>query len=155
MNVQGGVPMADDMKDIIAKMYDEMQKGFQQVNSKMTEMDTEMQKGFQQVYSDMQKGFVQVYPDMQEGFDQVNSDMQEGFDQVNSDMRQGFCDVNNRIDNVENEVKDIKRTVLKIEHEHGEKLSALFDGYKQNSDKLDRIESEVSKHEEIILRRVR
>ncbi len=144
MNVQGGVPMADDMKDIIAKMYDEMQKGFQQVNSKMTEMDTEMQKGFQQVYSDMQKGFVQVY-----------SDMQEGFDQVNSDMRQGFSDVNNRIDNVENEVKDIKRTVLKIEHEHGEKLSALFDGYKQNSDKLDRIESEVSKHEEIILRRVR
>lgn len=144
MNVQGGVPMADDMKDIIAKMYDEMQKGFQQVNSKMTEMDTEMQKGFQQVYSDMQEGFVQVY-----------SDMQKGFDQVNSDMRQGFSDVNNRIDNVENEVKDIKRTVLKIEHEHGEKLSALFDGYKQNSDKLDRIESEVSKHEEIILRRVR
>lgn len=104
---------------------------------------------------DMKDLIVKMYAEMQKGFQQVNSDMQKGFDQVYSDMGQGFSDVNNRIDNVENKVKDIKRTVLKMEHEHGEKLSALFDGYKQNSDKLDRIEIEVSKHEEIILRRVR
>ena len=42
-----------------------------------------------------------------------------------------------------------------IEQEHGKKLDVLFDGYKQNADKLDRIENEVSKHDEIILRRVR
>ena len=35
------------------------------------------------------------------------------------------------------------------------KIDALFDGYKQNADKLDRIEKEVSKHEEIILRRIK
>ena len=35
------------------------------------------------------------------------------------------------------------------------KIDSLFDGYKQNSDKLDRIEEEVSKHEEIILRRIK
>ncbi len=35
------------------------------------------------------------------------------------------------------------------------KLDTLFDGYKQNSDKLDRIEKEVSKQEEIILRRIK
>ena len=49
----------------------------------------------------------------------------------------------------------IKGTVLKIEQDHGEKLEALFDGYKQNTEKLDRIEVEVSKHEEIILRRIK
>ncbi len=53
------------------------------------------------------------------------------------------------------DLKEVKKTVLHIENDHGQKLSALFDGYKQNSDKLDRIEAEVSKHEEIILRRIR
>lgn len=53
------------------------------------------------------------------------------------------------------ELKEVKKTVVTIEHDHGQKLQALFDGYVQNSDKLDRIEKEVTKHEEIILRRVR
>jgi predicted nucleic acid-binding Zn-ribbon protein len=56
---------------------------------------------------------------------------------------------------VKSEIKDIKKTVVRIENEHGEKLSALFDGYKQNTEKLTRIEEEVSKHEEIIWKRVR
>ena len=63
-------------------------------------------------------------------------------------MKEGFKEVNIRIENVENKV-------IIIEQEHGKKLDVLFDGYKQNGDKLDRIENEVSKHEEIILRRVR
>jgi hypothetical protein len=29
-----------------------------------------------------------------------------------------------------------------MEQEHGKKLEALFDGYKQNADKLERIEKE-------------
>ena len=46
---------------------------------------------------------------------------------------------------------------MAIKNEHGHKLGALFDGYryKQNSEKLDIIETEVAKHEEIILKRVR
>lgn len=56
---------------------------------------------------------------------------------------------------VKADVKFTKETVIKIENDHGQKLNALFDGYKLNSEKLDRIESEVSKHEEIILRRIR
>jgi len=43
----------------------------------------------------------------------------------------------------------------RIEVEHGQKLDALFDGYKLNSEKLDRIEAEVSKHEEIIIKRIK
>ena len=54
------------------------------------------------------------------------------------------------------EVKDeIRKTNAKIDHEVIPKITTLFDGYKQNSDKLDRIEREVSKHEEIILRRIK
>ena len=66
------------------------------------------------------------------------------------EMQEGFDGVNKRIDSLETEVKETKNKIIVVEEEHGKKLTALFDGYKQNSDKLDRIENEVSKHEEII-----
>jgi len=47
---------------------------------------------------------------------------------------------------------DVTKINTKIEHDLMPKITALFDGYKH---KLDRIEKEVSKHEEIILRRVK
>ena len=53
------------------------------------------------------------------------------------------------------ELQEIKDIVVRIENDHGQKLGALFDGYRLNSEKLDRIEKEVAKHEEFILRRIR
>lgn len=67
-----------------------------------------------------------------------------------------------KVDRIEkdiNELKDgqtrLENTVVGIEQEHGKKLEALVDGYIQNTEQLGRIEKEVSKHEEIILRRVK
>ena len=71
------------------------------------------------------------------------------------EMQEGFDGVNKRIDSLETEVKETKNKIIVVEQEHGKKLTALFDGYKQNAEKLDRIENEVSKHEEVILRRIR
>jgi len=59
-----------------------------------------------------------------------------------------------QVTNITTEVKDIKNKVTIIEQDHGKKLDALFDGYKLTYEKLQKIEVEVSKHEEIILRRV-
>ncbi len=74
----------------------------------------------------------------------IYSDMQEGFKNVNKEFKK----VHNRLDNLE-------RTVIRIENDHGRKFEALFDGYTQNSKKLDRIEKEVTRHEEIIIRRIK
>ena len=52
-------------------------------------------------------------------------------------------------------LKEIKKTVINIENDHGDKLKALFDGYYQHTDMLKRIEDEVSRHEEVILRKVK
>lgn len=60
-----------------------------------------------------------------------------------------------RMDNLTKDVDEIKNIVIKIENDHGQKLGALFDGYKLNSEKLDRIETEVAKHEEIIVKRLK
>ena len=57
--------------------------------------------------------------------------------------------------NLEDELKSLKKVVIDMEENHGKKITLLLDGYKQNANKLDRIEKEVSKHEEIILRRIK
>lgn len=82
----------------------------------------------------------------------TNEQLFEFMTKMYYEIQEGFKQVNSRIDGVENEAK---KTNAKIEHEVMPKLDVLFDGYKQNSDKLDRIEVEVSKHEEIILRRIK
>jgi hypothetical protein len=53
------------------------------------------------------------------------------------------------------ELAEVKTIVVKIENDHGQKLGALFDGYKLISERLESIEDKVSKHEEIISRRIR
>ena len=59
------------------------------------------------------------------------------------------------IKEVKTRLSNVEKTVLHIEQDHGQKLQALFDGHKQHSDQLDRIEEKVSKHEDIIVRKVK
>ena len=66
-----------------------------------------------------------------------------------------YIDFNKRFENNEKELASVKATVIRIENDHGEKLGALFDGYKLNSEKLDRIEAEVTRHDEIILKHIK
>ena len=88
-----------------------------------------------------------------------NEKLFEFMTKMYSEMKEGFEGVNNRLDNVESDLADVKKRVVKIEvkleQDIEPKMEALFDGYKQNSDKLDRIEKEVSKQEEVILRRIK
>ena len=77
-----------------------------------------------------------IYLDLQE----VKMDMQEVKQEVKA--------------NTEN-INNVEKVVVRIENDHGNRLEALFDGYKQNSEQLSKIEKEVSQHEEIILRRVK
>ncbi len=53
---------------------------------------------------------------------------------------------------VENEVR---KTNVTIENDIKPKVTALFDGYTQTNNKLDRIEKEVSRHEEVIIRKIK
>ena len=77
-------------------------------------------------------------------------------------MDERIAGMDERITGIEAELKEVnnninltRETVIKIEYEHGKKLGALFDGHKFISEKLDRIEGEVTRHEEIIMRRLR
>lgn len=84
----------------------------------------------------------------------VKGDM-SGLKREVSGLKSEVSGLKSEMSEVKGRLSGVEKTVLRIEHDHGDKLSALFDGYQQNSEKLDRIEAEVARHEEIILRRVR
>lgn len=60
---------------------------------------------------------------------------------------------------IKTDVKDIKKRVTKIEvaieDDIKPTIKATLDGYKANSEKLTRIEQEVSKHDEFIMKRIK
>ena len=64
-------------------------------------------------------------------------------------------EVKTDLDEVKTDLDEVKIRVIRIENDHGLKLNALFDGYKQNAEKLDRIEKAVAKHEETLLTKVK
>ena len=68
-----------------------------------------------------------------------------------TEMQQGFKRVDERFDKVEN---DIKKIDIKLE-EFDKKADLSLEGHKTNTEQLNRIESEVSRHEEFILKRVK
>ncbi|NLI89953.1 MAG: hypothetical protein GX366_06050 [Epulopiscium sp.] len=70
----------------------------------------------------------------------IYSEMQEGFEELKEEIR-------------ENKASTTK-IESKIENDITSKLEALFDGHIQNTHQLERIEKEVLKHDEIILRRI-
>lgn len=71
------------------------------------------------------------------------------------DLKKAQIRVEDKVSGLEDKVSRIDSAVVRIENVHGEKLSALFDGWNQNTQQLERIEKEVSKHEEVILRRIK
>lgn len=68
-----------------------------------------------------------------------------------SDMKEVKADIKD----LKEDVSILKNQVAVIEVEHGKKLSALFDGYTQNTKLLKDIGEEVAKHEEVIIKRVK
>ena len=67
--------------------------------------------------------------------------------------------IEKKVEIIETEVKEIKTSQIKleiiVENDIKPKLEALFDGHKQNTDQLERIENEVVRHEEFIIKRVK
>ncbi|MFZ5353379.1 MAG: hypothetical protein ACOZCL_11765 [Bacillota bacterium] len=66
-----------------------------------------------------------------------------------------FEGVDKRFDNLESDVKSLKKDIIRIENDLKPKIEAALDGYKQHTDILERIEKEVSRQDEIIMRRIK
>ncbi len=67
-----------------------------------------------------------------------------------SEMTEQFKEIKGKLDE-----KADKSDIVRMENELNPKVKALFDGYKQHTDKLEHIEKEVSRQDEIIMRRIK
>lgn len=72
--------------------------------------------------------------------------------QMYAEMQKGFKDLNEKFTGLD---EKLNKTNIIIESEIKPDIKALFDGYKQNAEQLTRIENEVKKHDEVILRRIK
>lgn len=83
--------------------------------------------------------------------EKMYADLKGGMDNMQAEMK----DIKKDVKGNSNKIDNLEKIVLRMEQNHGQKLEALFDGYTQNAQKIDKIEREVSKQEEVILRRIK
>ena len=96
-----------------------------------------------------------IYNDLKGGQEQLRTELTAGQEQLRTEMQEGFSVVNRKLSSLEERLSFVEKSVVRIENDHGVKLKALFNGYQLNSEKLDRIEAEVIRHDEYILRRMK
>lgn len=88
-----------------------------------------------------------------------NDKLFEFMEKMYSDFSKRFDGLENEMEETKSEIGEIKSEVRKtnnvIESDIKPKINALFDGYQQLNEKTTRIENQVSKHDEIIIKRVK
>ena len=67
-----------------------------------------------------------MYSEMQKGFSAIRSEMAEGFTEVRREMTEGFTEV--------------RQSIVLLENKVDVNLKALYDGYQQNTESINRIE---------------
>lgn len=72
-----------------------------------------------------------------------------------SDLKTDVFTLKTDVSTLKTDMVTLNNTVIRMENENNKKFQALFDGHTQNSAKLNRIEKEVTRQEEIILRKVK
>ena len=104
------------MEERILEVLSKMQENLSELSSEIKAVRSEMQEGLQGVRGEIKE----VRREMQEDLREVREEMQWGFKALKS---------------------DIIRIEAKIENEVMPKIDALFDGYQQNTEQLQRIET--------------
>lgn len=99
------------------------------------------------MYADLKGSQDKMYAEMKDQFESVNGKIESVNGKIES--------VNGRIDNLQNEVKALSNQVVRLENDLKPKVEAALDGYKQHAEILERIEKEVTRQEEIIMRRIK
>ncbi|WP_200804922.1 hypothetical protein [Anaerosalibacter sp. Marseille-P3206] len=90
----------------------------------------------------------------------------ELIEKMYSEFSKRFDGLEKKFDILENDNKEMKddiksvkenlnKTNVTIEHDLMPKIEVLFDGQLQNIQQLERIENAVSKHEDIIMRKIK
>jgi len=114
MEVRG---MDDKNFELLEKLYIRMEEGFTRVDQRFEQID-------------------QRFEQIDQRFEQID----QRFEQID----QRFEQMDQRFDHLEQRVGRLEQTVTRIEHDHGQKLQALFDGYQAHTEAIETLNSTVS-----------
>lgn len=85
----------------------------------------------------------------------TNDQIFELMTKMYAEMQEGFKKNDTEMQGIKQLLGNVEYRMVKMENDNQKNFTALFDGYKQNSDKLDRIENEVSRQQEVIIRKIK
>lgn len=104
-----------------------------------------------------------VIPEMQSNIENMQStikqmqndikELQNNYKELNNkykELNNKYKELNNKYEELYDEIRNISRTVAKIEVEHGEKLAILFDAVTGNIEKQEKLENRLDKCEKRI-----
>ena len=104
-----------------------------------------------------------VIPEMQNNIESMKStiklmqndikELQNNYKELNNkykELNNKYKELNNKYKELYDEIRNISRTVAKIEVEHGEKLAILFDAVTGNIEKQEKLENRLDKCEKRI-----
>ena len=72
-----------------------------------------------------------------------------------SNMDNNMKEMKGKINTIDDRLTSLEQNMVRMEDKMDTKLSALFDGYKQNTEQIQELRKEVSSQEEIIFKRVK
>jgi septal ring factor EnvC (AmiA/AmiB activator) len=72
-----------------------------------------------------------------------------------TEVKQDMAGMKSDLSELKQDVSGLKKDVIRLEQKVDENLSALHDGRVQTNQILERIEAEVTKHDEFIMRRIK
>jgi predicted nucleic acid-binding Zn-ribbon protein len=80
-----------------------------------------------------------------EFIEKMYAELKGNQEKMYSEMKAGFKSVNNRLDNVEGRLGNVEKAVISLEYELKETKKTLYDGYVQNTEAINRLETKVDK----------
>ena len=90
-----------------------------------------------------------VIPEMQSNIENMQSTIKQMQNDI-KELQNNYKELNNKYKELYDEIRNISRTVAKIEVEHGEKLAILFDAVTGNIEKQEKLENRLDKCEKRI-----
>ena len=130
----------DDFKEQVNNRLDRIEE--------QTKVIPEMQNNIESMQSTI-KLMQNDIKELQNNYKELNNKYKE-LNNKYKELNNKYKELNNKYKELYDEIRNISRTVAKIEVEHGEKLAILFDAVTGNIEKQEKLENRLDKCEKRI-----
>ena len=130
-------------ENILLKIYQELQETKEQLKV-LPNMQQQLNQIASKEMPEIKKQLEEI-PEIKKQLEEIPK-MKEDILEMKKQLEE-IPKMKNDIENIKQELRNISGSVARIEVEHGEKLVALFDAFKVNSEKIEEHDKKISKCE--------